>query len=148
MTENKETLFSEIKKDFFRFRNGVLSQSLRNQYPEGVIIYGLMVPQFLEMAKRYPKNLELGEKLWDDKSNRESRLFALYILPSSLLSYEKAEAMIMDVRSVEEAEFLAFRILRHLPFRNELYENLKELGDSQTLQGYCVRMFAKNINAD
>lgn len=144
--DNLDNLVKEIKQDFFKYRNGIIAEGLRKLYPEGTIIFGLIVPQFMEMAKKYPHQPELAFRLWHEEKSRESRLFALYILPAELLNEDDALALINSVRSQEEAEFLAFRILRHLPFANHLlsaYDPLYENIDS--LQGYTFFMLKKNL---
>lgn len=119
-------ILKEIKKDFYIYRNGILAENLKTLYPPGTLIFGLNVPQFMELAKKYPKDKELAFHLWKDKSSRESRLFALYVYPPKEMKLEEANSMINDVRSIEEAEFLAFRLLRHVEFAKELYRNQLE----------------------
>lgn len=149
MENNKSdyrNIIKEIKKDFYAFRNGIVSESLRKLYSPGKMIYGLTVPQFMEIAKKYPKDMELAIKLWGDKKCRESRLFSLYILPYEQLNKENASQMIKDVESSEEAEFLAFKILRQLPFALELYEELAAESITEPMPAYCMEMFKKNLN--
>lgn len=136
----------EIKKDFFAFRNGIVADSLRKLYPASKMIYGLTVPQFLEMSKKYPKSLDLGLALWNNNSSREDRLFALYLIPPSELKEESAISMINDVESVEQAEFLAFKLLRFLPYAYELYHNLVSGEKLQQLPSYCLTMLKKNLD--
>ena len=136
----------EIKKDFYRFRNGIVADALKKIYPTGKLIYGLTVPQFMEIARKYPKDLNTGLKLWQDKKVRESRLLALYLIPPVELSKEVAKDMLFDVDSTEEAEFLAFRILRFLPMAKELLKELNEEKLPTTEAEYCLSMFKKNLS--
>lgn len=142
--ENNETL-QAIKKDFFLFRNGIIAESLRKLYKDGVIIFGLNVPQFMEIAKKYPKEKNLAMQLWNDSKCRESRLLALYLLPPDQLNYEEAKDMINQVESSEQAEFLAFRVLRRLSFAKNLLEDLKT-NPLEPLPGYCIQMLEKNLS--
>ncbi|MCH5241034.1 MAG: hypothetical protein J1F67_01230 [Muribaculaceae bacterium] len=136
---------ADIKKNFFSLRNGIIADSLRKLYPTGKIIYGLNVPQFMQLAKKYPKDVTLGLNLWDDKGCRESRLFSLYLIPPSELEKGNAKSMLLDVDSTEEAEFLPFRLLRHLPYARELYEELEAEQITDPLPSYCLGMFKKNL---
>ncbi|MCH5230935.1 MAG: DNA alkylation repair protein [Muribaculaceae bacterium] len=147
MIENKnEGILNEIKKEFFIFRNGIVADKLKGLYPSGVIVYGLNVPQLKEISIRYGKDLELGKRLWEDKKSRESRLLALYILPPEDLEEQYAEKMIRDVRNDEEAELLAFRLLRHLPYAERLLVKLQNAEKfDNTKSAYCVNMLAKNL---
>lgn len=141
-----DSTIREIKKDFFSFRNGMVAESLKNLYSKNKIIFGLTVPQFMELSKKYPKDLKLGLKLWDDNTSRESRLFALYIIPHSELSYESASDMILSVESFEEGEFLAFRLLRFLPFSKELLDDLTNRDIKDVNHSHCIEMFRKNLS--
>ena len=143
--ETKEIL-KEINKDFYSLRNGIIVDSLRKIYPVGTKIFGLNVPQFMELARKYSKELNLGLELWKDKDCRESRLLSLYIIPPAELKKEIAKEMVKEVKSVEEAEFLAFRILRNLPYAKELLEELTQEEISESLPAYCIAMFKKNLD--
>ena len=144
--EEYSNLIREIKKDFFKYRNGIIADSLKKLYGDGIVIFGLTVPQFMDLAKKYPKDLQLAIKLWEDKKNREARLFSLYLLPYSELEYEKAKEMFLDVQSFEEGDFLAFRILRHLPYASNLYEELSDMTDQDKIFNYTLKMFKKNLD--
>ena len=123
-----------------------MADSIRKLYPAGKVIYGLNVPQFMELARKYTKDLNLGLTLWEDKGCRESRLFSLYLIPTKELGKDKAIAMIKNVESVEEAEFLAFRILRHLPYANQLYDEISKEYFSSSIISHCITMFKKNLD--
>lgn len=138
--------FKNIKREFFSLRNGVIADSLRKLYPPKTIIYGLNVPQFMEMSKRYPQNIDLGLELWEDANCRDSRLFSFYILSPTEINKDLAKEMIKNVRSIEEAEFLAFRILRHLPFSQEFLKELLQEKIEDPIISYCVSMFKKNLD--
>lgn len=144
MTDPK-SIVKEIKKDFFSFRNGIVAEALKKLYRPGCMIYGLNVAQFIELSKKYPKNLELGMELWNDKTSRETRLFALYIIPADVLPKDAARKMIFDIGSIEEAEFLAFKILRFLPFRKELLQDVKADQVTDIYISHCIDMFEKNL---
>lgn len=144
--ENLDLNFQAIKKEFFIYKNGIITESLRRLYPQGVVIYGLMVPQIAEIARKYTKNLDLGKKLWNDANCRESRLLALYILPADKIDKEFAKNLINEVRSNEEADLLAFKILRLLPFGKDLYLEMKDY-NMKGVQEYCRKMFRKNLEA-
>lgn len=139
-----ENIFLEIKKDFFAYRNGIIADSVRKLYPSGTKIYGLTVPQFIEISKKYKKNSTLAFRLWQDKECRESRLLALYLLPIEFLNKLMAGEMIRDVRSIEEAEFLSFKILRHLPFKEELLcIDIPESNSKSVV--HCIQMLKKSF---
>ena len=146
MIKYMDTLLQDIKKDFYRYRNGIVAESLRKLYDPDVLIFGLTVPQLMEIARKYPKDLNLGLQLWKDKKTRESRLLALYLIPVALLEKETAREMFLDIRNFEEADFLTFRILRNTSYSEELYNDLckKNLYDPNLKYG--LTMFKKNLD--
>lgn len=143
--ENLNLTIQDIKKEFLIYKNGIVADSLRKIYPPGKVIFGLTVPQFLEIARKYPKDKELALSLWKDNTSREARLFSLYILPPSQLKEDEVIEMINGVESSEQAEFLAFKILRNLPFARELYEQICKKEYSNPNVNYCIVMFGKNL---
>ncbi|MCM1153271.1 MAG: DNA alkylation repair protein [Muribaculum sp.] len=114
----------EIKRQFMAFRNGIVSDTLRKAGFEYDIIFGLQLPQISQIAAGLPKDSELALALWQDSSVRESRLLACYLFPPEDISMEKAEELASNVRNTEEADILAFRLLRRLPFAQILADKL------------------------
>ena len=141
-----EEEFKQIKKEFYCLRNGIISEHLNKIYHPGKLVFGLNAPQFMELSQKYPKNLDLGKKLWKDKNCRESRILALYLIPPKEIEKKEVIDMIKEVESVEEAEFLAFRILRHIPYSKELYEQISNENLTDPMVTYCISMFKKNID--
>lgn len=141
-----DTLLQDIKKDFYRYRNGIVAESLRKLYDPDVLIFGLTVPQLMEIARKYPKDLKLGLQLWKDKKTRESRLLALYLIPVALLEKETAREMFLDIRNSEEADFLAFRILRNTRYSEELYNELCKENLFDPKLKYGLTMFKRNLD--
>ena len=145
---NLETFLTSIRKEFYRFRNGIVSDAIKKLYPEGTLIFGLTIPQFQEVSKSYEKNLELARRLWQDKKTRESRILALYLFPIECIDKEEAKQMILDVQSSEEADLLAFKVLRYLPFARSFYQELVQKYPSfNKLSQYTLEMFKKNLEA-
>ena len=141
-----ENLYKKIKRDFFSLRNGILADSLKKSYSQDKIIFGLNAPQFMDLAKFYPKNLELAGTLWNDKQCRESRILSLYLMPSEIIDKTAVINMIKDVDSYEEAEIMAFRLLRHLPFAKALYDELSSESLPSPYSVYCMQMFKRNLD--
>lgn len=146
MIKYMDTLLQDIKKDFYRYRNGIVAESLRKLYDPDVLIFGLTVPQLMEIARKYPKDLNLGLQLWKDKKTRESRLLALYLIPVALLEKETAREMFLDIRNFEEADFLTFRILRNTSYSEELYNDLCKENLFDPNLKYGLTMFKKNLD--
>lgn len=144
--ENLDLFFKAIKKEFFSLRNGMVADNLKKYFSSDSIIFGLMIPQIKEISERYPKSIELGFKLWEDKKCRESRLLALYLLPKDKIDKDEAKKLFKEVATYEEAELLSFKILRYLDFADNLLKELSEEDLNDPLLVYNLSMFKKNLN--
>ncbi len=115
----------DIKKQFFALRNGMLADTLRKAGMPYGIIFGMNVPQLGELARNIAADSDsdlatLADALWTDRNVRESRLLACWLFPIDAVNQESALAMMADVQTREEADILAFRLLRRLPFADSL----------------------------
>lgn len=124
-----------IRKEFYAYRNGLLADTLRMGGLRQKYIFGLQLPQIKEIAGRHrqPKdsdNAELARALWSDRECREARLLACHLMPPAEMTRGEALSWALDVTTREEADILAFRLLRHLPFAQEISEALKADGTS------------------
>lgn len=123
----------EIRQKFYALRNGLLADTLRKGGISHEIIFGLNVPQLSEIAREVKASssaedaetmnlLALGRELWADRKSRESRLLACWLIPAGEISGEEAMEMMKDVMTREEADILAFRLLRYHPQAREIAE--------------------------
>lgn len=133
----------EIKKEFFRYRNGMLGETLRRYGDPHKIIFGLDVPQIASIARMAGTSTALAEELWADADVRESRLLACYLFNPTDVNDEKALSLAGDVQTQEEADMLAFRLLKRLPYAASLLSVLQEA--AQTSE--AARMSAKALRA-
>ena len=131
--------------EFYRYRNGIVAQNLRQIYGPDTMVFGLNLPQLSEIAALHGKDKELGKKLWEEYKSREDRLIALYVLPPDELDKDEVKSMIEDIRNNEQAEMLAFRLLRHLPYAHDLYEELTKTDNLSPAARYGVVMLGKNL---
>ncbi|MBD5189396.1 MAG: hypothetical protein HDS95_03870 [Bacteroidales bacterium] len=118
----------QIKQTFFAFRNGILADALRKQTPYE-IVFGLQVPQIAEIARSLKPSMELADALWHDSKVRESRLLATYLYPIEEVDPEKAIRLASEINTVEEADMLAFRLLKRLPFATSLLSAMESRND-------------------
>lgn len=118
----------QIKQTFFAFRNGILADALRKQ-THYEIVFGLQVPQIAEIARSLKPSMELADALWHDSKVRESRLLATYLYPIEEVDLEKAIKLASEVNTVEEADMLAFRLLKRLPFATSLLNAMESRDD-------------------
>lgn len=132
-----------IKKDFFVFRNGIVADTLRKAGMPHKVIFGLQIPQIAAIAKDLTPSSELAEALWNDSEVRESRILATYLFPVDEMSLEKAIWLLGSVRTQEESDMLAFRLLKRLPFASEI---LKEAEKDPGIPEYAVASLRNHLS--
>lgn len=138
----EETL-RQIKQLFFTYRNGALADTLRDAGHPCAVIFGLMIPQIAEIARSLKPSLELAQRLWDDTGVRESRILATYLFPAAEVTKEHALRLASEVRNAEEADMLAFRLLKRLPDTRRLLEEIKDL--DTPLAPYLHRSLTRHL---
>ena len=105
----------EIKHYFFARRNGVTADVLRRAGSGFEMIFGVDVPGISALAREIGFDKELGMRLWEDRKVRESHLLAAWLLDPKALSLEECVALAESVVDSEDAQMLAFRVLKHRP---------------------------------
>lgn len=137
----------EIKKEFMAYRNGIVADTLRKAGMPYKVIFGLNVPQLGEIARKVTEDEReaLAEALWTDTEVRESRLLACWLFNPDCISNEKAMEMMDSVRTREEADILAFRLLRRLADAAKLAEAVPS--EATDLQAYAREALRRNLEA-
>lgn len=115
-----------VKRRFFAMRNGELAKQLRMQGAAYNIIFGLNLPQLVEIASSIGTSAHLAEMLWSNTSTRESLLLAPMIYPVGEMTFENALNWIDTCPTAEVADVLCHRLLRKLPFANDLVSALAD----------------------
>lgn len=134
-----------LKQRFLAMRNGVIADTLRQAGMPYKVIFGLNVPQLAEIARSVISDREvLAQQLWDDREVRESRLLACWLFDTAIMPRKRARQLMEDVRTREEADILAFRALRNLPYASELVDELA--GSSNPLTAYAADALARNVS--
>ncbi len=113
-----------IKREFFAMRNGIIADNMRRAGMPYKIIFGLNLPQLQEIAGAVGENREMAERLWENRTTRESMLLAPMIFPRAEMTRELARKWVGESMSVEVADMLCHKLLRHLPFALEFAEEL------------------------
>ena len=132
-----------IKKEFFVFRNGIVADTLRKAGMPHKVIFGLQIPQIAAIAKDLTPSSELAEALWNDSEVRESRILATYLFPVDEMSLEKAIWLLGSVRTQEESDMLAFRLIKRLHFASEI---LKEAEKDPGIPEYAVASLRNHLS--
>lgn len=145
---DKDTHYSEmqlIKRRFFAMRNGVIADALRKGGVTTPIIFGLNLPQIVEIAAMQDCRPELAEQLWADVRTRESRLLAPMVYPVELMSEEDAERWLVTAGNVETADIVCHRLLRRHPRAAQIA--VKHAEDEDEMARYASRRLILNLLA-
>lgn len=133
-----------IKQKFLALRNGVIADTLRKAGMPYKVIFGLNVPQLAEIARGVTVDREvLAEQLWGDRDVRESRLLACWLFDPAPMPELRARSLMENVQTREEADILAFRLLRRLPYAARLAEEMA--ADPRKLTAYAAEALARNL---
>lgn len=132
-----------VKREFFTLRNGLLGDLLRRQGLNYKIIFGLNIPQLIEIAATTPHDAQLAQQLWENKTTRESLLLAPMIYPKEQFTLDNAKKWVSEVPTTEVADVLCHRLLRHLEYANELAQELA--GDENDLVRYTALRLMFNL---
>lgn len=136
-----EGIIPQIRKDFYAMRNGIIADTLRKGGLEQKYIFGLQLPQIKEIADRYRPDIpedaaQVARTLWSDRDCREARLLSCHMMPPTLMEEQEANEWAISVATREEADILAFRLLRYLPYASKLAETLGS--DEDSLKRYTA----------
>ncbi len=141
-----EKILSEIKKDFFAYRNGVMADALRKSGDPHAVIMGCMLVDVVTIARRYEPMVALASALWADVKHRECRLAAPVLFPPAEMTAEQALEWARGVQSEEEADVLCHRLLRRVASAEEVACTL--LADECRLVQYAGLRLVVNLLAD
>jgi len=99
--------------------NGVTSEQMLQH---GIVYkqnYGVAIPCLREIAKQYPQNHDLAQRLWALKI-RETMILATLLEPEDKFSFENAFEWIAECVQIELVEQLCMNLLSKLSYTNEL----------------------------
>ena len=113
-----------LRQAFFAYRNGVVAESLRRCDDPHKFIMGCQLADLIQITSGYPHDAELAQTLWDDRQHRECRLSATMLYPAEEMSADTALRWARDVQSIEEADILCHRLLRHTASATSLWRTL------------------------
>ncbi len=131
-----------VKRRFFAMRNGVIADTLRRAGSPFSIIFGLNLPQIVEIAAEVPAEdaPALAEALWQNRTTRESMLAAPMLMRRDAID-EAAERLLRESPCAEVTDVLCHRLLRHLPFAADLARRLSADPDPMVRYGALRLMF-------
>ena len=133
----------EIKKTFYAYRNGIIADRLRNAGDCHAVIFGLNIPQIVNIANELGQDAHLARQLWNNSNSRESRMLAPMLFPCDGLGYDEACLWIEDVENVEIADNLCHKLLRKVDSAEKLFQ--KYANADKDLLRYVAFRLAMNL---
>lgn len=144
MEKHHDTILAEIKREFYTFRNGIVTDALRKQGSPYKFIFGLNLPQISEIALRYDKSAELGMLLLGNATTRESQLMAAMVYPDGLITTESALKWIGRCVSQEAVDVFCLKQLRDKTLANEIISLGKD-SDNDLTRYAVLRLIFRNL---
>ena len=130
-TNKMEDRIREIRKEFFAFRNGIVADKLRKAGDPHGMIMGCLLVDIIGIATRFSESIgdndqlvAVASELWNDTNSRECRLAAPMLYPAELMTLELAQQWCESVETVEIADNLCHKLLRHIPEADSLFRQL------------------------
>lgn len=138
----------QVKRRFFAMRNGVIADTYRKAGSPHHIIFGLVLPQLVEIASEFGHDPELAGQLWNNRSTRESMLLAPMLLRPEDITVDCALEMINQSPSAETADILCHRLLRHTPFSLDIAIKASDPSSTPTCRYAAMRLLWHKIYSD
>ena len=120
-----------MRKEFFAFRNGIVADKLRKAGDPHGMIMGCLLVDIQAIAARTRETISDAEQLaviaielWNDTNSRECRLAAPMLYPAEVMTLEKALQWCKNVETVEVADNLCHKLLRHTADADALFRQL------------------------
>lgn len=148
-TEIQDTL-REIRKEFFAFRNGIVADKLRKAGDPHGMIMGCLLVDVSAIAQRCREAINdvedlkaVAQELWNDTNSRECRLAAPMLYPAEEMTLDLAVQWCQTVETVEVADNLCHKLLRHIADADSLFRQL--IVDDQPMLKYTGYRLLLNL---
>jgi len=149
-TDKHQDILRGIRKEFFAFRNGIVADKLRKAGDPHGMIMGCLLVDVQGIAARTREAIGdakqlavLAHELWSDTNTRECRLAAPMLYPAESMTLEQAQQWCSTVETVEVADTLCHKLLRHLPDADALFRQL--IADERPLVKYTGYRLMLNL---
>lgn len=120
-----------LRKEFFAFRNGIIADKLRAAGDPHAMIMGCLLADIVAITSRAREAIgddnklaAIAQELWKDTNSRECRLAAPLLFPPELMSQELALNWCQDIETIEVADNLCHKLLRHIPESRGIMDQL------------------------
>lgn len=121
----------ELKRRFFAMRNGAVADSLRQQGAPYRIIFGLNLPQLVDIAREFGPDAEMALQLRENTASRESLLVAPMLFPRKELTPEVAVEWLRGAMTTEVVDIACLKLLKYTPSPEVVIETLARGGNDR-----------------
>lgn len=135
-----------VKRRLFAMRNGLIADTLRKAGSPFKIIFGLNIPQIKEIADEFGKDKTLADKLWENRTTRESMLLAPMMMYPEDITSARAIEMVKESPSAEITDSLCHKLLRQLPYSFDLAVQLSDETDEMSRYA-AIRLLWHHISS-
>lgn len=132
-----------LKRRFFAMRNGAVADSLRRSGAPYRIIFGLNLPQIVEIARDFGPDASMAMELRANTTTRESMLIAPMLFPVESLTPAMAVEWLKDAPTPEVVDVVCLKLIKNIEGADEV---VKELAESETpLHRYAAVRLGANL---
>ena len=131
MNTTIQDILRDIRKEFFAFRNGIIADKLRKAGDPHPMIMGCLLVDVTAITQRTRESIDdetklaaIAQELWNDTNSRECRLAAPMLYPARLMTLALAKEWCNTVETVEIADNLCHKLLRHIKDAEDLISQL------------------------
>ena len=132
-----------LKRRFFAMRNGAVADSMRKAGAPYRIIFGLNIPQIVDIAREFGPDRDLADQLRVNVATRESLLIAPMMFPREELTEEIAHEWLSTAMTPEVVDMACLKLIRYLPEAGKLIEKLYK--SDKDLDRYAALRLGANI---
>ncbi len=135
-----------LKKRLRLAMNGVASASMREKGLNYQLNFGVSIPQLKQIAKDFPKRIELAEYCRNSNS-REMKILATMLQPIKEFTPEMADKCVTELPTVEIAQQYCINLFQFLPYAKEkTFEWLANEKELIRITGYLLllRIFVQD----
>lgn len=124
-------------------RNGIIADNYRRAGAPYKIVFGLTLPQIVEIAATLSPDADVARWLRDNTTTRESVLLAPMLYPRERMTPAEAAEWIESSPTVEAIDILCHRLLRHVPEAVDIA--LAAAGSPRDLTRYAALRLLMNL---
>ena len=135
-----------LKRRFFAMRNGAVADSLRRNGADYRIIFGLNLPQIVEISSEFGPDADLARQLRANVTTRESMLIAPMLFPAEELTPDEAFEWLSTAPTTEVIDIACLKLFKRRPFASQLVDRLSD--SDSPLHRYAALRLAANILPD